>query len=213
MQLNVFICYNCTEWRSYKAYRIICFQSIQNDIFASLNHIKHTKLWKFFVTRNNHTGWCVGFVNPIALRKAKIVYSFGLSVCNRVNKVSRHQPSSLDEVQHFQDSYIVFLKVYGYVSRGSNSAISIFTSFLNLGQLFHKRICSLSSILSLHVMNKKKFSLTLLHSEWPKLHRVLAGVLAILIAVGLNIFNCIYTMGLDIIVTTLGSSRHKLKAK
>ena len=27
-----------------------------------------------------------GIVNPIALRKAKIVYHFGLSECNRVNK-------------------------------------------------------------------------------------------------------------------------------
>ena len=26
------------------------------------------------------------YINPIALRKAKIVYNFGLSECNRVNK-------------------------------------------------------------------------------------------------------------------------------
>ena len=25
------------------------------------------------------------FINPVALRKAKIVYNFGLSECNRVN--------------------------------------------------------------------------------------------------------------------------------
>ena len=34
----------------------------------------HSKMAKFFF-----------FFNPIALRKAKIVYNFGLSECNRVN--------------------------------------------------------------------------------------------------------------------------------
>ena len=29
-------------------------------------------------------------VNPIALRKAKIVYNFGLSECNNVNNTSMH---------------------------------------------------------------------------------------------------------------------------
>ena len=34
-------------------------------------------------------GCCHGFIdfNPIALRKAKIVYNFGLSVCNRVKMI------------------------------------------------------------------------------------------------------------------------------
>ena len=27
---------------------------------------------------------CFSFINPIALRKAKIVYNFGLSECNRI---------------------------------------------------------------------------------------------------------------------------------
>ena len=31
-----------------------------------------------------------GSFNPIALRKAKIVYNFVCSECNRVNKVSQH---------------------------------------------------------------------------------------------------------------------------
>ena len=31
------------------------------------------------------------FVNPIALRKAKIVYNFGLSECNKVKKVNMHR--------------------------------------------------------------------------------------------------------------------------
>ena len=28
---------------------------------------------------------CYLYINPIALRKAKIVYNFGLSECNRIN--------------------------------------------------------------------------------------------------------------------------------
>ena len=38
---------------------------------------------KSFDTNDN-----VSSINPIALRKVKIVYNFGLSECNRINKVS-----------------------------------------------------------------------------------------------------------------------------
>ena len=30
------------------------------------------------------------FFNPVALRKAKIVYNFGFSECNRVKKADKH---------------------------------------------------------------------------------------------------------------------------
>ena len=47
--------------------------------------------------------------NPIALRMAKTLWSFGRSECNRMKS----------------------LKLYGYTSRGSNSVISTFDSILN----------------------------------------------------------------------------------
>ena len=52
----------------------------------------------------------------IALRMVTILLSFGHSECNRV-------------------------KINGYTFRGSDSAISIFASLLNIGQLLKERIC------------------------------------------------------------------------
>ena len=38
------------------------------------------------VTMNGYTATNFHYFNPIALKKAKIAYNFGLSECNRVNK-------------------------------------------------------------------------------------------------------------------------------
>ena len=43
-----------------------------------------------------YTGKSVNSFNPIALRKAKIVYNFGLSECNRV----KHQQPSIKIVMY-----------------------------------------------------------------------------------------------------------------
>ena len=40
-------------------------------------------------------------INPIALRKAKIVYNFGLSECNRVNENNRLQSRSFQKPKIF----------------------------------------------------------------------------------------------------------------
>ena len=57
-------------------------------------------------------------LNPIALRKAKVVHNFGLSECNRV-------------------------KVNGCTVRGSNCVIFMLDSLLTQwGQLSKERICS-----------------------------------------------------------------------
>ena len=37
--------------------------------------------------------WKLPSINPIALRKAKIVYNFGLSECNRVKKEGKNETS------------------------------------------------------------------------------------------------------------------------
>ena len=55
--------------------------------------IINIKINTFKVNRHNSNGDnlkpknCLPFINPIALRKAKIVYNFGLSECNTI-KVS-----------------------------------------------------------------------------------------------------------------------------
>ena len=39
----------------------------------------------------------IAYINPIALRKAKIVYNFGLSECNRVKNQSLTIPVRVEE--------------------------------------------------------------------------------------------------------------------
>ena len=43
---------------------------------------------KYFVLKLEFSGKDGLIVNPIALRKAKIVYNFGLFECNRVSKLN-----------------------------------------------------------------------------------------------------------------------------
>ena len=54
--------------------------------------------------------------NPVALRKAKTLWSFGFSECNRVN-------------------------INGYVFRANNYVILIFVSPPSVGQFLKEKIC------------------------------------------------------------------------
>ena len=52
-------------------------------------------------------------VNPIALRKAKIVYKFGLSECNRVNSARTHELKYANSLRSYfavQKLHLVFGK-------------------------------------------------------------------------------------------------------
>ena len=83
----------CTKYRNFCAKKN---KSIQTPLISELD--KYTLLLCF---------------NPNALRKAKIVYNFGLSECNRVKRGT-------------------------YIFRGSNSAIFSFASF-SMGPSSHVR--------------------------------------------------------------------------
>ena len=71
-------------------------------------------------------------------------------------------------------SIVYLLKVNGYISKGSNSTIFFSAFSLNKSQLLKETMCPSES---------NSFSLTLLHSEQPKLY----GVLAILSAIGFRV--------------------------
>ena len=60
---------------SYKKIDIEKIAKNREDIFSNKYHLLHLFIF---------TKFCF-FFNPIALRKAKIIYNFGLSECNRVN--------------------------------------------------------------------------------------------------------------------------------
>ena len=51
--------------------------------------------------------WVTRF-NPIALRKAKIVYNFGLSECNRVKGIYTHLPEKANfNMKYFRSSKVL----------------------------------------------------------------------------------------------------------
>ena len=68
------------------------------------------------------------FLNPIALRKAKIVYNFDHSECNMVKE---------------KDLILsIYLYMYEYTHKGEHSDMEMFASRLNRRLLFKKGICS-----------------------------------------------------------------------
>ena len=62
------------RWKNYEGL-IICKRA---SLFSAINGSGLQTI---------HLNFNVSFINPIALRKAKIAYNFGLSECNRVNDV------------------------------------------------------------------------------------------------------------------------------
>ena len=70
-------------------------------------------------------------LKPIALRKAKLAYNFGLSECNRV-------------------------KVNGYTFKGSNSSILIFAFLPSRGPFLNERICNFFALRVDHLLPGKQ---------------------------------------------------------
>ena len=76
-RVKIVICPNYSKLKTLLVYKVLNFQTYCTQNTAILQ-CKKTPYTSFCISLNND------FVNPIALRKAKIVYNFGLSECNRV---------------------------------------------------------------------------------------------------------------------------------
>ena len=57
-----------------------------SDVLSKLRHFLWSSVQNFTVSLVHFKVSCTKYINPIALRKAKVVYNFGLSECSRVNE-------------------------------------------------------------------------------------------------------------------------------
>ena len=79
--------------------------------------------------------YCLIF-NPIALRKAKIAYNFGLSKCNRVNRSWKQ--SFYDYKQNFHvSSSVAFLFFFYYVFYHKNNSTFSLNAVQHYSSLSH----------------------------------------------------------------------------
>ena len=104
---NIFAIFdNCRHWN---------FRGIREMIFNDRLHTSVT-----FHTDKHDRRWCntimiksieTGSFNPIALKKAKIVYNFGHSECNRVKQIMHTQNTLLlsEQSAHCHSIYMLWL--------------------------------------------------------------------------------------------------------